>query len=228
MPTKATGRGTVDEVDRWPGGVEWIAHPHETMERSSHALVTDEGVWVVDPVDAVGLDDVLDSLGEVVGVVVMLEQHSRDAVRIASRHDVPVAMPSWLRVSLDVPVERFTDRLGGTRYELVPILVTHLWREGALYDGDTLYVPESVGTASYFRAPGEALGVSHMRRPWPPREALGSLEPDHLIVGHGPGIHTGATATLHAAIENARPSALTYYRTTFPTYFRTLWAAMRT
>lgn len=228
MPAKVTGVGEVHEIDRWEGGLSWIAHPEETMQRASHALVTDEDVWVIEPVDGAGLDDLLTSLGQVRGVVVLLEQHVRDAPALARRHDVAVHSPPWLQLDLDVPLERFSGRLGETEFELVTVLANRLWREGALYDGETLYVPESVGTATYFLAPGEDLGVSHMRRPWPPRESLGGLEPSRLLVGHGPGIATEAGPTLQSAIENARPSTVTFYRANFPTYLRTLWAAIRT
>lgn len=228
MPVKATGPGTVHETVRWPGGVGWIAHPTETMERAGHALATDTGVWVVEPVDADGLDDLLGDLGAVVGIVVLLEQHLRDAESLASRHDVPIYAPSWLRIDPDTPTEAISNGLPGTDYDLLTVLANGIWREGALFDGETLYVPESVGTASYFLAPGEELGVSHMRRPWPPREALGDLDPDRLLVGHGPGIDKEAGPALRAAIEHARPSTVSFYRSNFPTYFRTLWAAIRT
>lgn len=228
MPTKVTGRGECKEIDHFEGGFGWLAHPEETMERASHALATDDGVYLVDPLDADGLDDVLADLGPVAGVVVLLEQHRRHAERLAARHDVPVYLPTWLRLELDVPVERFEGQLPGTAYELRPILVNRLWREGALWDGSTLYVPESIGAATYFRAPGERIGVSHMRRFWPPRSALGGLDPDRLLLGHGEGVFEDASTLLDAAIENARPSAWRFYRTNFPTYLRTLWAAMTT
>lgn len=226
MPVKVTGPGEVNEIDRFEGGFGWLAHPQETMERASHALETDAGVYLVDPLDAAGLDDALADLGPVTGVVVLLEQHGRHAARLAARHDVPVYLPEWLRLDPDAPVERFDDRLPGTDVELHPVLVTRLWREGALWDGETLYVPESVGAAPYFLAPGERVGVSHMRRFWPPREALGDLEPDRLLLGHGEGVLADADSVLAAAIENARPSAWRFYRANFPTYVRTLWAAM--
>ncbi|MFB6081509.1 MAG: hypothetical protein ABEJ67_01680, partial [Halanaeroarchaeum sp.] len=66
-------------VDEWDAGVGWQAHPEETMQRTSHALAVDGDVWVIDPVDAEGVDDLVSDLGDVVGVVVLLDRHQRDA-----------------------------------------------------------------------------------------------------------------------------------------------------
>ena len=58
MGLKAAGDARLHEIDRFDGGVGWIAYPEETMERASHALAVhdEEGdadeVWVIDPVDA--------------------------------------------------------------------------------------------------------------------------------------------------------------------------------
>nr|WP_255195690.1 hypothetical protein [Halorarius litoreus] len=92
MPVKELGAGTATEIDRFGGGVGWLAHPDETMRRASHALATDEGVFLVDPVDAEGVDALVADLGEVAGVVVLLEYHARDAERITTRA-TPSASP---------------------------------------------------------------------------------------------------------------------------------------
>ena len=80
------------------------------------------------------------------------------------------------------------------------------WQEAALYDPaeDTLLVPESVGTAAYFLAGNEQLGVHPMRRAVPPREQLGDFAPERILVGHGHGITTDATAALEEALEHSR------------------------
>ena len=86
-----------DIVDRWDGGIGWLAHPDETGRRTSHAVVgADGGVWVIDPLDAPGIDEELSALGDVRGVLVCSNYHVRDADRFAARHDVPVYCPSWL------------------------------------------------------------------------------------------------------------------------------------
>lgn len=197
------------EIDRFDGGVGWIAHPEETMERASHALVIDGEVWVLDPVDAEGIDDLLTDLGEIAGVVVMLDRHKRDAGAIAKRHDVPVYLPRWfdgVSEKLGAPVSRFDAQLADTGLEAIVLKDSRLWQEVGLYDPirGTLVVPESLGTASYFRAGGEPLGVHPMRRLAPPRGVLGSYRPDRILVGHGEGIHENAPQALADALDHAR------------------------
>jgi len=219
---KATGRGEVHEIDRWEGGTGWLAHPEETMQRASHALVDDGDVWVVDPVDAEGLDEFLADLGEVAGVVVLLDRHGRDCAAVARRHDVAVHVPRFMRDvadDLDAETTLVGAELADTGYEVRTVVDSTLvpvepfeWREAALHDPDrgTLLVPESVGTAPYTTTGDERLGVHPMRRPTPP-ESLLSLEPDRVLVGHGKGVHDEATVALHDAIENARGRMPTLY-----------------
>lgn len=219
MPLKASGRDTeMREIDRFDGGVGWIAHPEEDMQRASHALATDEGVWLVDPVDAEGVDDLVDEFGSVAGVVVLFGRHTRDAATIANRHDVPVRLPSALRAldaDLDAPVESFDGELPETGYHAITLADTSFWTEVALYhDGKgTLLVPESVGTASYFLAGPERLGVHPMRRLLPPRGALGRFVPDRVLVGHGAGILDDAAAALRTALSGARRRTPRLYAT---------------
>ena len=47
---------SVDIVDAFDGGFGWQAQPEESLQRASHALATDDGLWLLDPVDAPGLD----------------------------------------------------------------------------------------------------------------------------------------------------------------------------
>src|SRR5262249_22701174 len=51
-----------------------------------------------------------------------------------------------------------------------------------------LVCADVVGSAQYHRAPGERLGVSPLLRMTPPRRLL-AVEPEHVLVGHGEGIH---------------------------------------
>ncbi|WP_135830401.1 hypothetical protein [Halorussus halobius] len=208
MPLKESQSATEYEtVDRWEGGVGWIANPEETMARASHALATDAGVWVVDPVDAPGVDDLLDEYGEVAGVVVLLNRHYRDADEFARRHDVPVYVPSWFdRVAdLDAPLRRFEGRLPDTDYRLVDVVDSFGWEEAALYDDEsgTLMVAECVGNAPYFTTAGERLGVHPMLRLTPPA-ALRGRRPERVLVGHGPGVLDDAPGALADAIDGAR------------------------
>ena len=229
MDMKAVGEPELHEVDRFDHGVGWITYPNETMERASHALAVPPGdgadaeaspdVWVLDPVDAPGLDDLLDELGTVAGVVVALDRHKRDAAAVANRHDVPVYVPSWMTGvadALDAPVRRFDRTLADSGFETIRVRDSTVppWQEVGLFDGSTLYVPESLGTASYFRGRRERLGVHPMLRFTPPRGALGGLDPDRVLVGHGVGVHDDAGAAIADALANARRKAPGLYAKT--------------
>ena len=197
-------------IDRFEGGVGWIAHPEEEMQRASHALAVDGDVWVIDPVDAAGLDDLLAEYGDVRGVVVLLDRHTRDAAAVANRHQVPVYLPEIFEdvtgEDLEAPVARFSDELSTTGIEAHTLVDSRFWREVALYDRDdgTLVVPESVGTADFFLAGGERLGVHPVRRPLPPRSTLGKFDPERILVGHGPGVLSNADVALADALASAR------------------------
>ncbi len=207
------------EIDRWDGGVGWIAHPDEQMQRASHALAGDDGVWLVDPVDCDGLDDLVSPFGEVAGVVILLDRHKRDAATIARRHDTSVYLPRRLRDvagDVDARTRTFRDTLGETGYRTIPVVDNRLWTEVALYDADsaTLVVPEAVGTVEYFTAGAATLGVHPALRAFPPRAALGGLAADRILVGHGEGVFTDASARLDAALRNARRTAPELYAKT--------------
>lgn len=217
MSTNAGEEGDLREIDRWEGGVGWFAHPDERMQRASHALAVDGEVWVVDPVDAPGVDDLLAGLGEVTGVVVCLDRHARDAAALARRHDVPVYLPGPVGdgVDLDVESRRVDGRLPGSPYEVRTVVNWPVppWREAALVDpeGGTLYVPEAVGTASFFRTRSERLGVHPVLRPVPPRGALAGLDPERVLVGHGEGVDRDAAGALREALAGARSRMLSLY-----------------
>ncbi|WP_120243934.1 hypothetical protein [Halopiger aswanensis] len=201
-----------EEIDRYDHGVGWIAHPDEEMQRASHAIEVDGDVWVIDPVDAEGLDELFAEFGDVAGVVVLLDRHTRDAATIANRHNVPVYLHdsfSGVTDDLEAAVARFGDRLSDTGIEAYPVVDNRFWQEVALYDprDDTLVVPESVGTSDYFRAGNERLGVHPMRRLVPPRETLGAFDPDRVLVGHGEGVLSNADVALEDALENSRRRA---------------------
>lgn len=178
------------------------------MERASHALVTDAGSWLVDPVDAPGLDDLLAEHGEVRGVIVLLDRHRRDAALLADRHGVPVTLIGplgRLADEINVAVERVEGGIPDTRYRSIVLYDNRVWREVVLYDpaNGTMIVPEAVGTAGYYRAPGERLGVHPMLRLTPPRKLV-DHEPSRLLVGHGRGIETDASTVLAEALDGAR------------------------
>jgi hypothetical protein len=196
-----------EEIDRWEGGVGWLAHPEEKMQRASHALAVGDDVWVVDPVDAPDVDDLFAEFGDVAGVVVLLGRHMRDAEAVARRHDVPVYLPTWVRRSPgpDVAIRRFENTLADTGFRVLKVVDNPAWQEAALYDesAGTLVVSESVGTASYFRTERERLGVHPMLRLFPP-DALRGLTPERILVGHGEGVFEDATGALAEALRESR------------------------
>ncbi len=142
MPLKNDDPGdAVTVVHRWETGLTWMAHTEPQMQRASHALVDDEDVWLVDPLDAAELDEELAALGTVAGVVVLDSQHGRHADRLADRHDVAIHVPGFFPPDsdpvsgFDTPVEFFDGQLADTGFELAwektnPRLQ---WYEGALY-----------------------------------------------------------------------------------------------
>jgi hypothetical protein len=211
MPMKGRGRPQLREIDRWGHGVGWLAYPDETMQRASHAVEVDGDVWVFDPVDAPGVDDLLEEFGDVRGVVVGLDRHKRDAATVANRHEVPVYVASWMTGvadELDATVERFGSTLGDSGFEAFRVVDRTVppWQEVGFYHTDqrTLIVPEAVGSVGYYCAPGERLGVHPMLRPFPPRRILSRYDPDRLLVGHGAGVTENAGEQLRTALSNAR------------------------
>lgn len=196
----------------WPGGLTWLAHPDEPMQRTSHALVASGQVWVVDPLEAPGISDELEALGEVAGVVVLLDRHTRDAAAFAARYDVPVYVPEAVADGLDdlgVPVERFRGELVDTGYRARAVVENRFWREAALVsdDGATAVVPEALGTGRFYTVPGERVGVSPPLRLFPPRRQLGGLDPERLLVGHGEPVLEDAGTAVRDALAGARQRA---------------------
>lgn len=204
-------------VDRWDGGFGWFAYPDETGRRTSHAVVgADGGVWVIDPLDAPGIDEELSALGDVRGVLVCSNYHVRDADRFAARHDVPVYCPSWLSRAvsgLDAPIDPETDTVGTSGFELRRCRPFPGWSEAVAYreSDETLYVPDVLGTTPLFTVGAERLGMYLLCRFVPPRAVFDDLSPNRVLVGHGAGIFEDTSAALRTALDGARrrlPAAL--------------------
>jgi hypothetical protein len=196
------------EIDRTDDGVGWIAYPDETMQRASHAVVDDGDVWVIDPVDVPDLDDLLAEFGEVAGVVILLDRHKRDCAKLANRHDVSVWVPEFMdgvTEELDAPTETFRYGLAETDITAHKVIDNRMWQEALLYceNTETLIIPEAVGTTDYFRTGTERLGVHPMLRMTPPKN-INRLDPERIRVGHGPGIHDGASEALDDALAGSR------------------------
>lgn len=199
-------------IDDWTDGVGWLANPKETMQRASHAINGDAGLWLVDPLDAPGLEEWLLERGPVNGVVITLDRHKRDAQALADRFDVPIHLPDPLleiREALGTSTDSFDRFQRDTGWAARPVVTRRWWREVALIgpEESVIYVPEAVGTAAQFRAPGERLGVHPLLRPLPPRKALGDLDPERIRVGHGTGIGVDGAAALTDALAGARKRA---------------------
>jgi len=198
------GRQNLHWIDEWPGGFSWIADPDERGQRASHALDTEAGVRVVDPVDADGLDDRIAELGDVAGVLVLHDRHRRDASDLARRHGVAVHLAAWMSDvadGIDARIELVEDHIPGTNYAVHRLIDDPDWQEAILYDDAArrLVVPEAVGTLESFRVTDDELGV-HPSLDDPPLR-LADFGPDRLLVGHGPSVNGDATARLRAALD---------------------------
>ena len=195
----------VATCDETSFGLGWIAPEPALLERASHALRADGRVWLVDPVDGDGVEGLIRALGEPAGVVQLVDRHARDCAALAARLGVPHHR---------VPFEG----IPGSPFEVRPVLNVPGWREAALWwpAERVLVCTEALGTASYFRAPGEALAVHPFLRPYQPRglrDMARCLAPRHVLVGHGEGIHgDGAAAGLLEAVMGARRTAPRWLR----------------
>jgi hypothetical protein len=224
MPIKSSEVGSLNEANRWEGGASWIPHPDEDMQRACHAVATDEGLIVADPVDVPDLDEWLADLaeetgaGEVAGVAILLDRHKRDCAELANRHDVPVGVPGWMsgvRSDLDAPTVDLADLVADTSYDARRVIDNPFWQEAALYDEEAavLVLPEVFGTVDYYCAPGEELGVHPMLRFTPPKK-LRRLDVDRLLVGHGEGIADDADDLMQTALRKSTTKAPSLYLNT--------------
>lgn len=159
------------------------------MRRCSHALVVDGRVFVIDPFDADGLDDRIRAAGEPAGVIQLLDRHNRDCTELARRLGVPLHY-------LDAPAP----------FETIRLATPPKWNEVALWwpERRILVCADALGTPpDYFRTPSEQIGVHPLLRLIPPRR-LAHLDPEHVLVGHGEGVHENATVALREALATSR------------------------
>ena len=178
----------VDELD---GGFGWL----ETtgLRRTSHALAAGGRVWVVDPFDAEGVEERVRELGDPGGVIQLLDRHNRAGAEYAER--------------LGVPLHVVPEAVPESPFRFVPILRRRWWSEVALWwpDRRVLVCADALGTVpDYFRAGDDTVGVHPFLRLLPPRRLIG-LEPLHVLVGHGEGVHGEQTGrAVDGAIRRAR------------------------
>jgi hypothetical protein len=171
-------------------GFGWIVD--EVMTRTSHALAADGKVWLVDALDWPEAIDRALALGEPAGVVQLLDRHDRDCAALASRLGVPhVVAP---------------DDLSGSPFTFIPVMRRKRWRESALWRPHTrtLVTADALGTNRFYTGGKAPLGVHVLLRLTPPKK-LGTVAPEHVLVGHGEGVHGAkAAGALRDALRTSR------------------------
>lgn len=182
-------RGRDAMVEEHPLGLSWVLD--ETMARASHALVEDGRVWLVDPVDVPDAVERAVALGTPAGVLQLLDRHGRDCAALAGR--------------LGVPHLRVPDAVPGSPFEAIPAVRMPGWRETALWwpERAALIVAEVLGSNAYYTGGSGSVGMHFMLRPLAPGRLRG-YEPEHLLFGHGRGVHGPAAA---AELERAHARA---------------------
>ena len=186
-------------VDELEFAFGWVAPGPGPADRTSHALVEGGRVWLVDPVDGEGLDERIRAAGAPAGVVQLVDRHGRDCAVLAARYGVPHHVTPFAGIP-------------GSPFAVRRVLDVPLWREVALWwpERRTLVVGDALGTLRYFRAPGERIAVHPLLRLTPPRSLRG-LEPEHVLCGHGEGVHgEDAAASLAQALSTARRGIPSY------------------
>jgi hypothetical protein len=164
------------------------------LERTSHALVADGAVWLVDPLAADGIEERIRAAGRPAGVLQLLDRHGRDCAELADRLAVPHYVVPFAGVA-------------GTPFVFHRVVRFPGWKEVALWwpQARVLVFGDALGTARYFRAGGERLAVHPFLRLLPPRAMARALTPRHVLCGHGEGIHGEAAAVrLKEALATSR------------------------
>ncbi len=182
--------------DRGSDGFSWIVE--EPMTRTSHALAAAGRVWFVDPVDWPAAIDRAEQLGRPTAVLQLLDRHNRDSATVSERLGVP---------HLVVP-----RTLPDTPFMVIEVKGWSSWNEVALWwpERRTLVVAEALGTNRFFRVGADSLGVHGLLKLTPPR-LLHDYEPEHLLVGHGEGLHgPEASTALRRALSRSRSSFFTW------------------
>ncbi len=160
------------------------------MARSCHALAHEGRVWLVDPLTDDAALDAAEALGQVAGVLQLLDRHARDCEALARRYDVPHL--------------RLPEQLPDTPFQVRRAVWLPGWRELSLWlpGQSALVVAESIGTGAYFALAGKPAGIHPMLRLRPPG-VLREHRPRHLLVGHGPSLHERAAEALDQALQRS-------------------------
>jgi hypothetical protein len=180
----------LDETDF---GFGWVSPEQPKLRLTSHALTAGGGVWLVDPTDEPSLDERIRGLGAPRGVIQLLNRHNRGCAAVAARFRIPHHR---------VPF----GGIDGAPFELVHVMSRFGWDEVALWWADrrVLVTADALGTVPHYFALGaERIGVHPLLRLTPPRQ-LGGFEPEHVLVGHGEGVHADAAAAVRDALAHSR------------------------
>lgn len=166
-------------VDELEDGFGWTDDGR--MRRTSHALAAEGRVWLLDPIEGDGVEERVRSLGEPAGVIQLIDRHNRAGAALAARFGIPLHIaPS------SVP---------GTPFTFLPVFRGRWWQEVALWwpERRILVGADVLGTIPFFCAGDERAGLHpffRLRRP----HGLAGLGVEHLLVGHGDGLHGPGTA----------------------------------
>jgi len=180
-------------------GFSWTTD--ERMTRTSHALAADGSVWLVDVLDWPDALARARTLGRVEAVVQLLDRHNRDCTEVAARLGIP---------HLVVPTE-----LPRTPFDVIEIRRWRHWQEIALWwpGPRVLVTADSLGTNAFFTVGDDRIGVHALLKPTPPRQ-LARLDAEHVLVGHGEGIHGPEAADeLRRALSRSRLSVFSWAAT---------------
>lgn len=219
----------VNVIKRWEGGLTWMAHPDAQMQRASHALTVDGDVWLFDPLDANGLDAELDPLGTIAGIVLLSSRHRRHANRLAQRHGISIHVPEFFEVDFDAPVERFTDDLDETGFEVL-WRVDSAFQEGVLFHPErkTLLVGDSLMTNSLLCGTEGRLELAlPLLRLRPPQVELDALDVERVLLSHGKPVFEEPQVGLEQALAMEHRGRYAAILQNVPTYARILYRSWR-
>ena len=184
---------TARYCDELGWGFGWISAQKPRLEMASHALASDGRLWLVDPTEADGVAERIRALGEPAGVIQLLDRHNRACARWAERLGVPHHR---------VPFEGVPE----SPFEIVPVIRWRAWQEVALWwpERRVLACADALGTVRhYFAVAGDTIGVHPLLRLTPPRR-LARFDPEHVLCGHGEGVHAGAAESVREALARSR------------------------
>ena len=109
-------------------------------------------------------------------MIQLIDRHNRDGAALAAR--------------LGVPLHVVPPSLPETPFRFLPVLRGRWWKEVALWwpERRILVCADVLGTVPFFRAGDEPAGLHPFFRLKRPARWRG-LGVEHLLVGHGEGIH---------------------------------------